>query len=61
MQKGVEMKYFLLLSLLFCFSAQGADLDHLKEIEKGKLIYGEEVKAKDLKGKVILLEYWGTN
>lgn len=55
------MKYFLLLSLLFCFSIQGADLSHLKEIEKGKLIYGEALKAKDLKGKVILLEYWGTN
>ena len=55
--------YRFLLIMLFCLSTQAADYSHLKEIEKakGNLIYGEAVTAKDLKGKVILLEYWGTN
>lgn len=59
---GAVMYRFLLI-MLFCLSTQAADYSHLKEIEKakGNLIYGEAVTAKDLKGKVILFEYWGTN
>ena len=36
-----------------------ADMSHIKEIEKAKPNYGKALKVKDLKGKVILLEYWG--
>ena len=55
------MKYsFLVFAfLLSVLSAQ--DTSHLKEIENAKPQYGPALKAKDLKGKVILFEYWGLN
>ena len=52
------MKYALLIFSIFLTSAM-ADMSHIKEIEKAKPNYGKALKVKDLKGKVILLEYWG--
>lgn len=55
------MKRVFLILLLFIGSAFADDLTHLDEFEKGKPVFGQELKAKDLKGKVILLKYWGYN
>lgn len=53
-------RIFFILSLLISSTFAG-DLTHLDEIEKGKLVAGNELKAKDLKGKVIIFKYWGYN
>lgn len=53
-------RILLILALLMC-SVFADDLTHLDEFEKGKPVFGQELKAKDLKGKVILLKYWGYN
>ena len=57
----LTMIKILLPLLLLASSTMAADLKHLDEIEKGKVIHGEALKTKDLKGKVILFEYWGFN
>ena len=55
------MKRILFILSLLISSAFAGDLTHLDEIEKGKLVAGSELKAKDLKGKVIIFKYWGYN
>lgn len=55
------MKGVLLIFCLLISSAFAGDFSHLDEIEKGKLVVGKELKAKDLKGKVIIFKYWGFN
>jgi hypothetical protein len=52
---------FISLLLFLTTAVFAEDLTHLDEIEKGKVVYGKAVKAKELKGKVILFEYWGFN
>ena len=53
-------KLFILLCL-FVTSAMAEDLSHLDEIEKGKVVVGKALKAKDLKGKIVIFKYWGYN
>ena len=55
------MKQIFLLMMLLISSVFADDLTHLDEIEKGKAVVGEALKAKDLKGKVVLFKYWGYN
>jgi len=55
------MKRVLLILFLSLCSSFADDLTHLDELEKGKAVVGEALKAKDLKGKVILFKYWGYN
>ena len=47
----------LVILLTLFTSAAWADFN--KSIERAKHISGDKVTAGDLKGKVILLEYWG--
>ena len=55
------MKRILVILFLMIYSSFADDLTHLDELEKGKVVVGEALKAKDLKGKVILFKYWGYN
>ena len=55
------MKVVLSILFLFLSSTFAEDLTHLKEIEKGKVVSGQPLKADDLKGKVIIFKYWGYN
>ena len=48
----------LLALLLFAPLATAADLT-IKDLRLGKIVMGPEVKAEDLKGKVVLIEGWG--
>lgn len=57
---GVDMLRSIAVLLFFAvFSAGAADFN--KSIDSAKQIYGDKVSSSDLKGKVILLEYWGLN
>ena len=49
-----------LLSVLLLTSVS-AMADFMDNVDRAKHIYGDKVSSKDLKGKVILLEYWGVN
>lgn len=55
-------KIFFILTLLMT-AAFADDLTHLDEIEKAKdkVVFGEPLKAADLKGKVVVFKYWGYN
>ena len=50
------------LLALFLFAGLSASAaDFTKSIANGRHIFGDKAKESDLKGKVILLEYWGVN
>lgn len=55
------MKKVLFILFLLVSSSFADDLTHLDEVEKGKVVVGDALKAKDLKGKIVIFKYWGYN
>ena len=53
------LRSLMVFFLLSAFTVSAADFT--KSIANSKPIYGDKVSSSDLKGKVILLEYWGLN
>ena len=53
------MKRIIAIITLLCVSVSYSGEEHLKLIETGKHISGTNWKAQQLKGKVILVDYWG--
>ena len=54
--KSFIITFFTLMSII-----SANEIVHLEEISKGKLIHGEAQTVENLKGKVVLFEYWGYN
>ena len=53
------MMRFIAVILLCAIPALKADF--IKTVGSSTPVYGDKLSSSELKGKVILLEYWGTN
>jgi hypothetical protein len=52
------MRHLVCLAFLLPLAAQAMTIDDLTE---GKTVLGPKLTAKEMKGKVVYVEYWGTH
>ena len=52
---------FRLIVVMLFFAVPVLTADFIKTVGSSNPVYGDKLSSSELKGKVILLEYWGTN